>query len=124
MKYIVLIPPVAICKGGERRRVPYSPNKKLHWANQHKWKKAWQEMTYWMIKAQSVPKRERASVNIKVYSVKPMDKDNCYASLKGVVDGIVQAGVVKDDSNEYLDLEVKQIKVNRYNDEKVVLEIL
>ena len=123
MKWIITLHPVSISKSSGIRRVPFSPNKILQWSTKYKWKSAWHDQIGWACKEARVPKMEKAHVLVKLYSVKQMDRDNAYASCKPIFDGVVKAGILKDDKAEFCVMEVEQIKVNRYNDEKVGLEI-
>ena len=126
MKYTIEVPPVAITsRRGEKRRVPHSPNMilKMHWGNKKRWKDAWQESVYWALKEAGVPLLKNPKITFKLYSYKTMDRDNAFGSIKPLLDGITNAGVIEDDSNKHCTVEVEQIKVNKINEGKVIIEI-
>ena len=119
MKYTITVPPVAV--GKTIRRIPFSPNRQLHWASKMKWHHGWRDAVYYACLEKKVPKMKKCKATFIGYAVKLQDKDNFFGSLKGCVDGLKL--LLPDDSNEYLDLQVEQKKVNRYNDEKLTLII-
>jgi len=108
-------------------RVPDSPNKKMHWATKHKWTKAWQEAVGWAVikNRQKLGKLPlcKPQICVLLRLCKLRDKDNLYASVKAVVDGLTIAGVIEDDSPKYIDLDVKQEKVAHRKDEYVEIII-
>ena len=104
-------------------RVPDSPNKKMHWAIKHKWTKAWQSEVGWAViknrhKLGKLPLL-KPQICVLLRLCKLRDKDNLYASVKAVVDGLTLAGVIEDDSPKYIDLTVKQEKVAHRKDEGI-----
>lgn len=119
MVYRYLLHPVSV--GDWTRRLPYSPNTTngMHWAIRGKWKAEWQNMTYWATRQAKVPALKKPTIWVTVYAHTPQDRDNCFASLKGVFDGIVMAGVVENDDNDHCTMEVEQIKVSKRADEKI-----
>lgn len=67
--------------------------------------KKWRQATYWAVKKAQVPALERVRVEMHyVPSTKRRrDPDNLVASMKPICDGIVDAGVVTDDTEDYVD---------------------
>jgi len=93
----------------------------MHWAVKGRWKKAWQERVCWEIKANKIPKLKKPTITLTIHSIVPMDIDNAYSSCKGLIDGIVDSGIIEDDSNEYCTIKLEQVKVKHRVDEKVVI---
>lgn len=99
----------------------------MHWGNRHRWKKAWQEEVWgayqeWKAKNFNLPHMKnflkklplgKAKMEIYVFTSKAQDYDNCYASMKGVIDGCVQAGIIKDDRMDCVSPKLKVINANR-----------
>ena len=84
-----------------------NPNTRAHWSKIHRAKKALKEAAYYCA-LQANPGRTtlvKATVGI-TFVVKDRrymrDPDNAISSVKAAIDGCVQAGIVPDDSSEYL----------------------
>ena len=126
----IKLPPVCIRKrnGLECRYIPFSLNKRLHWAVRSKWNVEWKNTTYWEIKRfhkqlGKIP-YSFATITITLNTCYPLDRDNAYTACKSVVDGIVLAGVIPDDSDKYLDLKVKVNKVSKLGEQCVEICIV
>lgn len=66
----------------------------------------------------SVPaSARRPNVHIALHRVRLLDRDNKWASVKFLVDGLCKAGLIKDDSEQDIDLRVTQTKVDHYAQE-------
>jgi len=63
-------------------------------------------------------------VRITVHRRRLQDPDNAVASVKGLVDGLVRLGWLRDDSAEWCELEVKEVKAATKRDERTVIEVL
>ena len=96
----------------------------MHWAEQHRWKRAWEEevwgrwheikgryTTYWGL----MPFKQ-AKLTFFVFAVSPQDADNAHASFKGIIDGIVKAGIVVDD--KWNNVKIASIKFISIKDKK------
>jgi hypothetical protein len=81
--------------------LPKSLNKKLamHWAKRQKENKAWDMMIACAVR-DKLPKKplEKAVIHITRHNYRMLDYDSVVASCKPVVDALVTAGVIKDDS--------------------------
>jgi hypothetical protein len=102
-------------------------NARQHWALRHRWGKQWKESVeagIWENKRRlgKMP-YERARVLVTLFTMKLLDKDNAYASVKPIVDALKIYGVIVDDRLECIDLTVDQRKVKHRTEEKVTLEI-
>lgn len=119
------------------RRIPHSPNSlnSMHWAIKAKWKKAWESEIFYQweqIKKDTVkkypkiefPLKFKAKLKVYIFCIKPQDPDNAVAGCKGVIDGIVKAGILKDDDYNNLAMpEVLFVPVATRKAEHVELNI-
>ena len=121
----IKLEPVAV--GSTLRYTPHNmSNYRMHWRTKYAWSKAWKEEVGYQIIEHKI-KRDKtkfATVNIELYTIRKMDKDGMYNSIKPVVDGLTEAGLIEDDSEEYIDLTVSQIKVHKVKEQRVVINIL
>jgi hypothetical protein len=102
-------------------------NHRQHWADRHRWGKQWKESveaSIWENKRKlgKIP-YEKARVLVTLFTMKLLDKDNAYASVKPIVDALKIYGVIVDDRLDCIDLTVGQVQVKHRADEKVTLEI-
>lgn len=80
-----------------------SPNGRAHFQRKAADKKSQREAAFGYASAQvrgAGPKWERAGLTIRWFArnkARIPDLDNCIASLKGAIDGIEDAGIIKDD---------------------------
>ena len=65
----------------------------------------------------------RTLVRFTGYRVRPLDPDNFAGSCKDLLDGIVHAGLVFDDTPWLIILRTEQEKVKTYAEERTVIEI-
>lgn len=114
-----------VCISGTKcRRLPYGPNKRMHWAERARWTKAWQEEVYYWL-AEQYPQRailERATITLTFYTTRPQDFDNTVASAKPLIDGL-KGWAIRDDDATHCEMRFKIKKVEHKNQEKVKIEI-
>jgi len=92
--------------------IEVSPNKRSHWAKKYRKSKEYRKYVGYICNGLP-PINVKAKITIKFYCgqhkfsnelfYRPRDIDNAIASLKPAIDGIVDAGILKDDSAEYLE---------------------
>lgn len=117
------VPPQTLGKRKQRtRRLPPSKNARMHWSTLARWSAAFREAAKEQAAAVA-PALGRARIELVNYTCQPMDRDNLYSAAKPIVDGIVDAGVVQDDSDEYVDLRCRNERVRKRAEERVVVEI-
>lgn len=90
---------------------------RTHWAVGAKLKKEYTELVKLECKAQRIkPLLNKARIEVTFYE-KDMrrDSDNVYGGLKYILDGLVKAGVIKDDSRRYIDLYINPVELDRQN---------
>ena len=97
----------------ELNDLPESLNKKLrkHWTKNHKENSLWDTLIYQKVFRQLPPTPlKRAKLRIVKHYWRTMDFDGFVGSLKPVVDALVTAGVIEDDSWKVLQAwEVDQV---------------
>lgn len=92
--------------------VPPSLNKTLnmHFRDRVKLKNNWK---MW-VRSQHMPAfgllPERMSVTVTMHHSRLYDRDNAYGAVKPLVDALRHWRVIRDDTQEWLDLDVKQEK--------------
>jgi Holliday junction resolvase RusA-like endonuclease len=65
----------------------------------------------------------KVRVKITVYRGKEQDPDNAVASVKPILDALVEAGWLRDDTSEWLVLEVEEVKGTKKKDRRTVIEL-
>lgn len=85
---------------------PWTTNKERteHYFTRAKRVKEWREAFAWLAKAAKIPPLEWASVSAKPWQKGGVLQDvaACNPAVKAAIDGLVDAGVLIDDSPEYL----------------------
>lgn len=84
---------------------PLSMNDRMHHMAKAKAVKEWREAAHWALRAARIPRCERVAAQL-VYvpaARRRRDPDNLVASFKPVVDALVDAGIVADDTQEYVE---------------------
>ena len=114
---------VEMRKGVYKRFVtPRVLNTPIHWTKRKKINDAFKEFVCWNIKALAKCRKAKfAKIEIVIHKVALLDRDNAYTSVKAIVDGITLSGFIPDDSEEFIDLSVRQVKVSNFKDEQVII---
>lgn len=89
-----------------------------HWSKGAKMKAEYTELIHWnVISARIKPVIGKADITVAFYEANARrDADNVIGGgLKYIFDGIVAAGIIKDDSPKYVDLTVLPVKVDKVN---------
>ena len=116
-----IVGPVTI---GERqpqtRRLPHSPNvvRNMHWAPRSRWTKGWKDASYWAAESalrshkmyKGMRPVDNITISFEIHAIQSQDPDNMLASMKPIIDGIVQTGIIKDDTKEYISIDGLDIK--------------
>lgn len=81
-------------------------NHRLHWAVKHKLTRAWRQQTHWAAKSAHLPTFDGpVSITATIHrdhNRGRWDVGNLAPTAKAAVDGLVDAGVLVDDSNRYV----------------------
>lgn len=77
----------------------------------------------------SVAEREekivgRISLKFVLYRVRPLDPDGAAGSTKDLIDGLREANLLPEDDPWTISLQVEQVKVSHYSEERTELEII
>jgi len=94
---------------------PLSLNRRLHWAREASLKQDLKHAAFVYVKQAKVPRLERAIITLHWVprDNRRRDTDNPYPTIKSIIDGIVKAGVVKDDSSAYVQSSIVIDKPNK-----------
>ncbi len=86
------------------RQPPLTANQRLHWARKAELTRRCREATGWLVRSKNLPGARRLTVTLHYQPAEPRRRDahNLYPTVKACVDGLVDAGVVPDDSTEYV----------------------
>lgn len=95
---------------------------KLHWSTRAKHRKEWEEAIW--AECNGRPPKTTRKIQLIITSIRSrlLDKDNLWGGCKQLIDSMVRLGIIKDDSENWLDLEIRQIKVQSRNAGQTVLE--
>ena len=124
---------VQIRKEWKCRATPMNmSNQRSHWVVKNIWTKAWKEEVatavmvqkhYWDKKTQKALPFLKSKIVIQLSKSVLMDHDGAYSSVKPILDGLTEAGIIFNDSPKYIELEVKQIKIKQKSEEKTQILI-
>ena len=81
-----------------------SANDRHHWRKKAELTKTIRDVTFFLAKSASIPEAEHVTVRL-VWVVKDnrrRDTDNTYPTFKAMCDGLVDAGIVPDDTPQYM----------------------
>lgn len=86
------------------RPVSLNAERGQHWAARSKEVKQRREDAFWLAKEAKIPRLERVLiVGTPVYpDRRRRDPGNAYPTVKAIVDGLRDAGVIEDDSDRYV----------------------
>lgn len=115
------------------RSLPMSmSNQRIHWVIKSKWTRAWKDevksaiVIYYGKLTEKIPiihTGQKTNIEITLFTCSFKDCDNAYGSIKPILDGLTESGIIIDDSPEYINLKVDQKKVKHNVEEKVQILI-
>jgi len=81
-----------------------SPNSRVHWSVKGEAVRVLREAAFYLAIAAGIPKMKRAEIEItyRCPTSRRRDPDNWLIMAKPAIDGLVDAGVLLDDSSEYV----------------------
>ena len=106
--------------------VPISLNRMLrqHWAVRRRYNQRWYNAVAYTVLLEHGPLIEpvtdRRRLSIWLHRKRLLDPDNATASVKPIVDAMCRTGLIVDDSEKYIHLEVVQVTDKP---EKTVIEV-
>lgn len=87
---------------------------RAHWRAVHAHRKQARDGARWVAREQRIPTMQRVRLDVTIYmrAWRRADPGNYPggATLKGMIDGLVEAGVMPDDRQEHLDLRMPVLK--------------
>jgi Holliday junction resolvase RusA-like endonuclease len=88
----------------------------MHWAERNALQFTWDMMVLKLVREESIPPMEAVSVELTaVYKVRRRrDPDNVMATLKVLLDALVKAGVLPDDSMGHVTIEPVKMELDRH----------
>lgn len=83
---------------------PLTANQRLHWARKAVLTKRCRETACWLAKSKKLPGAQRLTVTLhyRPKERRRRDAHNLYPTVKALVDGLVDAGVVPDDDTTHV----------------------
>jgi hypothetical protein len=121
-----------VCIGKLLRGIPYSPNylNTKHWAVRAKWRTVWKEEVWgvWQENKKQykieLPFQHAILEFVVYYARLPQDSDNLTASMKPIIDGLKDCGIIIDDNPKHLFIKPPTyIKCEKVIDEHIELII-
>jgi len=80
-------------------------NDRDHWATRNRKTKKWRNTTHWLARAAKLPKNlDHVTItgHVNKTNTAAYDAHNLMPTLKAIVDGLVDYGLIPDDHNKYL----------------------
>lgn len=105
-------------------RPPLNLNQRLHWAAKHKLTQSLRSTAYILAKGAGIPLMGRVKVTL-VWDVpdnRRRDEDNPVPTLKALCDGLVDAGVVVDDTFEMMRKSIEIVHTPRKSALRIVIQ--
>jgi len=98
---------------------------KGHWSKFYTIIKSWRAMACLLAQQQKVPLMEKVKIRAVYHPPdnRRRDTSNIFPTIKAAVDGIVDAGVLKDDSDKYV-LSVEMVRGSNVALGQLVIEII
>lgn len=95
------------------KKLIVSQNKRdrSHWAKHYRDKRDWGYALLLALRCKLIPPNRQVHVKITCYRPRLLDDANMVGGAKGLVDAIVDMGIAKDDSREWIKVEYEQVKV-------------
>jgi crossover junction endodeoxyribonuclease RusA len=86
-------------------RPPLNANQRLHWAQKAKLTRTIREITKMTAQRDNLQAADQITVQLTwvVADKRRRDSDNVYPTFKAMCDGLVDAGIVPDDTPQYMD---------------------
>ena len=88
-----------------------------HWSTGSRFKKRYTEFVYWVCKQQRLfPVSGRVKITITFYEQNlRRDSDNVISANKYILDGLVMAGIIQNDTKKCVELYINPVELDREN---------
>ena len=103
--YTLEIPaPMGLTKSGGRTALWLNANDRGSWRRRHQLTKVWRTLARTAAVNACIPPLDRVHVTATIHKTRGgrWDPANLYPTVKAVIDGLVDARVLEDDSHEYV----------------------
>ncbi len=108
----------------KRYALPPSLNARMHWRKRAEIGAQFGQAAFYACKTAKIPNCGRVVVHIENHAISARDQDNLVASMKPILDAIVDANVVDDDDEGHMQIRVlPTVRVRHRPQEKLVLYI-
>lgn len=106
-------------------RPPLNANQRLHWAQKAKLTRTIREITKMTVRRDGLWAADQITVQLTwvVTDKRRRDSDNIYPTFKAMCDGLVDAGIVADDTPEYMDKRAPLIRYEPGGNARLELEV-
>lgn len=108
------------------KRPPLHANQRLHWAEKARMTAQVRESAAWLVKQAGIPACARVRVRLvwMVSDKRRRDPSNVMPTQKAVVDGLVDAGVVPDDTPDFVVEDMPVLALVEKGYEGVLLQLI
>ena len=92
-------------RDGKTKILWINANSRQHWAQRAKATKQWREAAFRTTLQTHIPPLDRAHITVTIHKTRDgrWDPANLAPTAKAIVDGLIDANVLPDDSSEYLE---------------------
>lgn len=106
-------------------RPPLNANQRLHWAAKAKLTRTVREITKMTARRDNLHPKTHITVQLTwiVSDKRRRDSDNIYPTFKAMCDGLVDAGIVPDDTPQYMDKRAPLIRHEPGGTPRLELEV-
>jgi hypothetical protein len=109
---------------GKRWAAPPTLNHRFgHWSQRAKVVAAWRLAAWAEMRRHRIVAVPHIRISMTRYSVRDIDDDNLHSCFKPIVDGIVDAGQVPDDTRKHVTRVVTLIRVAHFAEERLEIEV-
>ena len=107
-------------------RPPLNANQRLHWANKARMTRKVRETTALLARAEKIPPCSRIKVRLLwcVTDKRRRDPSNVVPTQKPMVDGLVDAGIVPDDTPEWVIENMPHVQLVEKGKQGVFLQVI
>ena len=107
----------------QRWAAPPTLNHRLHWRARARATRAWRTAAWAEMRKHLIVPVARIRITMVRYCVRDIDDDNLHSCFKPIVDGIVDAGQVPDDTRKYVERVVSLERVAHFAEERLEIQV-
>lgn len=104
---------------------PLNANQRMHWAPKGKLTRTIRDETARLAREANIPETSTVTVQLAwvVTDKRRRDSDNIYPTFKAMCDGLVDAGIVPDDTPAFMDKRAPIIRLEQGGTARLELEV-